>query len=508
MTDTSPAASPSAGYDSLRQRFARIGAIANGLGVLHWDQETMMPDGAAGTRADALAVLEVLRHESIVDPAVGDALDAAEGEADGLAPWDRANLREMRRQWRHATAVPADLVGAASHAVSLCQMTWREARRDDDFAALLPSLRSVLDLTRQIGETKAEHLGLEAYDALLDGFEPDMRSATVDRIFADLAAFLPDFIDDVLTRQKRSPAPQPIEGPFPVSGQRALCERLIGALGFDFARGRLDISAHPFCGGADNDVRITTRYDEQDFFKAMMATLHECGHALYEQGRPQSWLDQPVGAARSTATHESQSLLVEMQVCRSRHFLAFAAPLIAEAFGRSGAAWSTENLYRHATMVEPGFIRVDADEVTYPAHVILRYRLERDLLSGQLDLADLPDAWNSQMQSLLGLVPPDDRLGCLQDIHWPCGAWGYFPTYTLGAIAAAQLRSAAEAQDGTVMTAVERGDFSPLMTWIRANVHRRGSFPTTDQLMVEATGRPLDVEAFKAHLRHRYLDDA
>ena len=508
MSALDTAANPATSYEFLRRRFARIGAIANGVGILHWDQETMMPDGAAGTRADALAALEVLRHESMVERAVGDALDAAEGEAGALAAWDVANLREMRRQWRHATAVPADLVGAASHAVSLCQVAWRDARREDDFPALLPSLRSVLDLTRQIGEAKAEHLGLEPYDALLDDFEPDMRSATVDRLFADLAAFLPDFIDDVLSRQKRSPAPQPLTGPFPVPAQRALCERLMGVVGFDFGRGRLDISAHPFCGGADNDVRITTRYDEQDFFKAMLATLHECGHALYEQGRPQEWLDQPVGAARSTAIHESQSLLVEMQVCRSRHFLAFAAPLIAQTFGGSADAWSAENLYRHATLVEPGFIRVDADEVTYPAHVILRYRLERDLLTGQLDLTDLPDAWNDAMQSLLGLRPPDDRLGCLQDIHWPCGAFGYFPTYTLGAMAAAQLREAAEAQDGAIMPAVERGDFGPLVAWLRANVHGRGSLPTTDQLMAEATGRPLDVEAFKAHLRRRYLSDA
>jgi carboxypeptidase Taq len=235
--------------------------------------------------------------------------------------------------------------------------------------------------------------------------------------------------------------------------------------------------------------------------------LHEAGHALYEQGRPRDWLQQPVGAARGMTLHESQSLLVEMQACRSRAFLEFLGPLMCEMFGVSGPAWDPDNLYRLYTRVERGLIRVDADEVTYPAHVILRYRLERAMIAGDLELADLPGAWNEQMAALIGTVPPDDTLGCLQDIHWPGGAWGYFPTYTLGALAAAQLFEAARRADADVMPGIARGDFGPLVAWLRTNIHAKGSLDSTDALLTQATGEPLGTAAFKAHLRRRYLDD-
>jgi carboxypeptidase Taq len=278
------------------------------------------------------------------------------------------------------------------------------------------------------------------------------------------------------------------------------------SLGFDFSAGRLDVSAHPFCGGTPDDVRLTTRYDEADFAPALMGVLHETGHALYERGLPAAWRRQPVGAARGMSIHESQSLIVEMQACRSRSFLAFAAPLIREAFGGEGPAWAPDNLWRLYGAVEPGFIRVDADEVTYPAHVVLRYGLEKAMIAGDLAPADLPGAWNDGMVHLLGLVPPDDRLGCLQDIHWYDGAWGYFPTYTLGALTAAQLFAAAVVAEPGIPAALGRGDFGPLLAWLRVNVHAKGSLLSTDELIVAATGRPLDTEVFKRHLRRRYLE--
>ena len=276
-------------------------------------------------------------------------------------------------------------------------------------------------------------------------------------------------------------------------------------LGFDFHHGRLDVSLHPFCGGTPDDVRITTRYDEADFSSALMGVMHETGHALYERGLPAAWRGLPVGEPRGMMLHESQSLLIEMQVCRSRAFLDFAAPLFRREFGGDGPAWQADDLYRSYTRVEPGLIRVEADEVTYPAHVILRYNLERAMIAGDLDPADLPGAWNDGMRKLLGVTPPNDRLGCLQDIHWYDGAWGYFPTYTLGAMAAAQLFQAAVAADAAIPTGIAQGDFAPLIGWLRANVHAKGSLLTARELLSEATGRPLDPEAFKAHLRRRYL---
>ena len=294
------------------------------------------------------------------------------------------------------------------------------------------------------------------------------------------------------------------EGPFDSSKQRQLGLKLMTALGFDFNHGRLDVSLHPFCGGTPDDVRITTRFDENDFSSAIMGVLHETGHALYERGLPEQWRYQPVGEALGMATHESQSLLIEMQMSRSRPFLEFAAPLMRDAFDGSGPLWDTESLYSNLIRVEPGCIRVDADEVTYPLHVILRYRLEKQMITGDLPLADLPTAWNDAMESLLGIRPPSDREGCLQDIHWYDGAWGYFPTYTLGAMTAAQLYRAAMENEPAIASGIPKGNFAPLTKWLGKNVHSLGSSISADALVEKACGRPLDASAFIDHLKSRY----
>jgi len=377
-------------YDRLTSTFRRIGALRDAEGMLHWDLATMMPAGGSESRADQLATLKAVRHGIITAPEVEDLLDAAEG--DGLDDWHGANVREMRRAWIHAMALGEGLVEVLSRATSACETAWRRARADDDFAHALPKLEAVLHLIREAASAKAEVLGVDPYDALLDEWEPGGRAADIEPVFADLAAFLPGFLDQVLEVQARTSAPIRPDGPFPIDAQRALGVRLMEQIGFDFSHGRLDISLHPFCGGTPDDVRITTRYDEDDFTKALMGVLHETGHALYERGLPPAWRGQPVGDARGMSVHESQSLLIEMQVCRSRDFLSFAAPLMAEAFGGAGPAWQADNLYRLYSRVDRSLIRVDADEVTYPAHVILRFDLERAMVAGDLKPADLPGA--------------------------------------------------------------------------------------------------------------------
>jgi carboxypeptidase Taq len=297
----------------------------------------------------------------------------------------------------------------------------------------------------------------------------------------------------------------PLAGRFPAARQKALGEQLMATLGFDFTHGRLDESLHPFCGGVPDDVRLTARYDESDLASGLMAVLHETGHGLYNAGLPKAWRRQPVGAPRSTALHESQSLLVEMQVCRSRAFQDYLAPLLAATFEVDGAAASADGLYRQAIRVERSLIRVDADEVTYPLHIILRYRLEQALLSGDLAVADLPGAWNEGMAELLGVVPPSDREGVLQDIHWPTGAIGYFPCYTLGALMAAQLFEALAVAVPDIAEQIGRGEFGALVGWLRRHVHEQGSLPETQELLLQATGRPLMPEPFLAHLERRYL---
>ena len=504
-------------YRQLERRFKRLSALGEAEAVLQWDLAAIMPPGGAEARAEQLAELKAVRHGLLTAPETGDLLAAAElaaaedgtdgspGEPHGEDAWRRANVREMRRRWTRATALSEDLVMALSKACSASETVWRTARPDADFAAQRPYLEEVLRLVRETAQALAEKLGLSLYDALLDGYEPDGRSADIDRVFAELEDFLPDFLSDVLDAQAARPDVVMPQGPFPEDKQKALGVKFMEALGFDFDHGRLDISLHPFCGGTPDDVRITTRYDARDFTSSLMGVLHETGHALYERGLPKRWRGQPVGEAMGMSMHEGQSLLIEMQVCRSAGFLGYAAPLMGEAFGGGGPAWKPENLHRLYTRVKPDFIRVDADEVTYPAHVILRYRLEKAMIEGALEVADLPAAWNEGFEKLLGLTPPSDREGCLQDLHWYDGAWGYFPTYTLGAMTAAQLFDAAKRADPAIEPGIAKGDFKPLMGWLKTNVHAKGSLLPARELLMEATGKPLDPEVFKAHLKARYL---
>jgi len=473
--------------------------------MLHWDAAAMMPAGGAAARAEQLAALRVITHQYLTAPEIGDLLAEAESESGALDEWQRANLREMRRRRMHAAALPNTLVEAESRACSECEAVWRNARVQDDFAVVLPLLERVLRLEREIAGTKAEYLGSSPYEALLDQYEPDGSVATIDRLFDELARFLPDLLEKALTRQATLPSTPAPSGPFPVELQRRIGMQLMECIGFDFGHGRLDVSAHPFCGGTPDDVRITTRYDENDFARALMGVLHESGHALYQRGLPAKWRLQPVGRARGMAVHESQSLLLEMQVCRSRAFLTFAAPILREAFAADGPGWDADALHRRQIRVQRGLIRVDADEVTYPAHVILRYRLERAMIANDLVPADLPGAWAEGLRQLLGVAPANDREGCLQDIHWYDGVWGYFPTYTLGALIAAQLFETARNAIPGLLEAIAQGEFAPLLGWLREQVHSKGSLLPTAELVESVTGRPLGTASFERHLHDRYL---
>ena len=491
-------------YQLLQDRFKRIGALSGAQSMLYWDMATMMPPGGAEARAEQLAVLQVLQHEFLVAPEVEEQLALAEAEAE-LRPWERANLREMRRLHAEAAAVPGRLVEALAKACRRCEMQWRQARQQSDFAAVAPALAEVIALVREAAAARGEAQGLSPYDALLNQYQPGLRAARVEALFAPLRAALPELIEAALGQQAAEPTPQRPQVPFPLDRQESLARRVMQQLGFPFDQGRLDTSMHPFSGGTPDDLRITTRWDQADYSSALMGVIHETGHALYEAGLPAAWRLQPVGLARGMAVHESQSLLLEMQVCRSPAFLSFLAPLLAETFG-SDPAWDAGNLFRLATRVERGHIRVDADEVTYPAHVLLRYGLEPALLSGDLPVAELPAAWAEATRELLGVEPPDDRHGCLQDIHWYDGAFGYFPTYTLGAMAAAQLYRAALAAQPEIAEDIARGDLSRLLGWLRAEVHGQGSLLEWEALIEQASGRPLDSAIYLQHLRARYLE--
>ncbi len=506
MIDRTVDASNQTAYQRLETEFARIEDIGQALGVLGWDRAVMMPKGAAQDRGDQVATLTGIAHAMLTAHQIGDWLEAAEADAESLNLKQQANLREMRRSYRHATAVPQTLVEALSRATTKSEMVWREARAKADFAMMRPELEAVLALTIEQAKAKAEALDCDPYSALLDTYDPGMTPAVIDELFADLTDFLPGFLGEVTEHQAQQQAPDMPQGHYPVPAQRDLGLSLMKAAGFDFDRGRLDISTHPFCGGGGpSDIRITTRYDEADFTSALMGVMHETGHALYEAGLPEDWRRQPVGKARGMTMHESQSLLIEMQACRSAGFMEFLAPKLNEVFGDAAQGWNAQALHYHYTRVEPGFIRVDADEVTYPAHVILRYRLERAMIAGDLAITDLPGAWNDGLQELLGITPPDDGVGCLQDIHWPDGAFGYFPTYTLGALTAAQLFAAIREARPGIEDELAQGDFTGLLGWLRHHVHGRGSETDTMSIITDATGSPLSTSAFKQHLKTRYL---
>ena len=499
----------------LATRFARIATIHEAAGLLGWDAAAMMPPGGAASRGDQLAVLAGIAHAELVAPAVADDLAAAEaspapddpngGDPDGADAWAAANLRLMRHAHTRACAVPGALVEAQARENSACEKTWRTARAGADFALVRGQLETVVRLVREQAACLAPALGRTPYDALMDGYQRGIGAADVAPVFAEYETFLARALPQAEARQAARPAPLRPEGPFPVAAQEALCRRLAERLGLDFAHARLDRSAHPFSGGTPADVRITTRYDPADFAQSVLGVVHETGHALYERGLPAAYARQPVGEAAGMAAHESQSLIIEMQAARSDAFLAWLGPELLGAFGGDPAPYAPANLGLLWRRVERGFIRVDADELTYPAHVILRFRLEQALISGDLAVADLPGAWNDGLRALLGVAPPDDAHGCLQDIHWYDGSFGYFPSYTLGAMAAAQLMAAARRAVPALDAGLARGDLTPLVGWLRTEVHARASLLGFQDLLRAATGKPLDPGDFQAHLTARYL---
>ncbi len=489
-------------YQQAADRFAEIHKLSGIITLLSWDSKVMMPAAATPSRGEQIGALAALLHARQTDPRLAEWLEAADQEDNQLDPWQRANLGEMKRLAAHARAVDERLAVAFATAKNTASAVWREARAKDDFAMFAPHLDEVLRLQIEIGEAKAQALGTTVYDALLDEHDPGTDSAAVARLFGEIETRLPPLVERIMARQ-RPPLPLPA---VPVARQAALVRRILTRVGWP-ADGRIDHTEHPFAlSGVPGDPRITTHYDAAEPTFALLAALHECGHGLYELNLPKNeYAYQPVGRHRGASTHESQSLGVEMQACRSDEFLAWLFPILRDEFGVSGAAWSDENLSRHYRRVRPSMIRVHADEVTYPLHIILRFNLEQAIVGRALDVAEIPDAWDAEMQRLLGIRPTRPSQGCLQDIHWSMGLVGYFPTYLLGALKAAQFFAAARRDEPGLLTALGQGDFEPWTGWLRRNVHRHASLYSSDELVRRATGRGLDLQPFIAHLEARYL---
>ncbi|WP_374434869.1 carboxypeptidase M32 [Inhella sp.] len=489
-------------YADLVRRHQRMHRLGHLQSIASWDQQSFMPPKGNEARAAALAEMGGLLHELATAPELKSLLEEAEGE--GLGDFERASLREMKRSWRASNALPQALVEAMSLAASRSGHAWREQRKANDWKGHLPNLKEVVKLTREAAGHLSQATGLSKYDALLDQYEPGMRSADIDRVFGDLRQWLPGLIRDVQARQASETVIQPV-GPFDKAAQRELGLAAMKLMGFDFEAGRLDESAHPFCGGVPEDVRMTTRYKEDDALPALMGVIHETGHGRYEQNLPREWLGLPIANARSMGLHESQSLSFEMQLGSHPGFAQQLSPLLMKHLGAQ-AAWEPENLHKLLTRVKPGFIRVDADEVTYPCHVILRYEIERPLVEGEIECEDIPALWNAKMQELLGLSTEGNYTnGCMQDVHWPEGLIGYFPCYTLGAMYAAQWFATMRKEIPGLDAGIARGELQPVFSWLQTKIWSQGSRWETPELVRKASGEVLNPAHFQAHLRSRYL---
>lgn len=491
-------------YEKLQQHFTKISHYNHLSAICSWDQSAMMPSGGNAARGEAMAELAVLIHQNTTAPQLGEWINNAEQEP--LNAQQQVSLAAMKRRWQQASQVLEDLVQAQSLASSTCEHAWREQRKNNDWAGFKANLDKVVKLAREEAGVRAAGKLLTRYDALLELYEPGMTAAKIDQLFGEVKTWLPDFIARAADIQSRKSILVP-QGPFAIAQQKELGLAVMELLGFDFNHGRLDVSTHPFCGGVPSDVRITTRYDESDFMKALLGVIHETGHARYEQNLPVNWRNLPVGEARSMGVHESQSLFFEMQLARSPEFSQLIAPMAARILGRQqDPAFNQQNLYAYNTRMKRGFIRVDADELTYPAHIILRYEIERALIEGDIEVADIPDLWAEKMQASLGLSTVGNfKDGCMQDIHWPLGSFGYFPSYTLGAMYAAQLFSAAQRAIPKLSDKISSGDLAPLFVWLNEHIWSKASFMATDDLIAAATGEPLNARFFKQHLEQRYL---
>lgn len=490
-------------YQQLEQHFKKYYDFENLTAIVSWDEATMMPAGGGKARAEALATLSAVQHDWLTHKKVGDLLKQAK-DMEGLSVWQQKNLYWMEKEYLQATCIPVNLVAEFTNESLICCQAWRELRANNDWKSFKPYLEKLFKKVKTIAEIKSQLFNKSALDVLIDEYSPDLDCATITPVFNSLKHELPKLISRIMAQQKNREIKK-IFGEFPVDKQKQLGMEIMSRLGFDFHHGRLDVSHHPFCGGISSDVRITTRYKEDEFLSSIMAISHETGHALYEQGLPEKWAIQPVGHSLGMAVHESQSLFIEMQICRSLEYIQFLAPM-AQKYFENAENITQENIYYHYTKVQPGLIRVDADEVSYPLHVILRYEIEQQLFSSEITIADLPEVWNSSMQKYLGLsTQGDDKNGVMQDVHWPSGTFGYFPAYTFGALIAAQLFAAVSKSIPDIKEQLKRGDLMPLLHWLRENIHQKGKLLSYQELLRQATGETLNPNYFFAHIKERYL---
>ncbi len=468
-------------------------------GHLGWDQETIMPPKGAKARGEILAWLAAQRHSRLIDQSMGSIISELENSEHD--DYFAANLKEMRRKYDEAVKLPTEFVSEFTKARSEALIAWQKARSESDFSQFAPHLQKLIDLThKKIGYLGCEHT---PYDVLLDEYEVGMTVEDYDPLFSGLKSRLVPLLAKIMDSDVEIPR-LPDEMTFPADGQEKFCSKVSKAMGFDFEAGRMDRSTHPFCAGLwPDDTRFTTRFDEKDPFSCLYAVMHESGHGVYEQGLPRQYSFSPVGTAVSLGVHESQSRFWENQIGRTAAFWNVAMPWFKEEFPDC-PDWSSETLDLVANEVKPDFIRVEADEITYNLHIMIRYEIEKMIFNGGLKVEDIPSTWNQMMKEWFGIEVPNDSLGCLQDIHWSMGAFGYFPTYTLGNLYAAQLLQTMSKELGDIDEIIKSGEWSGMLDWLRDKIHQKGSVMTPAELIESATGSPPSPEPFLNYVEEKY----
>lgn len=489
-------------YRELRTWLVETAVLGSTSSLLGWDELTYMPPKGADGRARQMSLLSRMCHERFTQKQVGAKLDELLGQK--LDEDAAANVREWKRAYDRAVKVPASLVEEITRAGVIARQAWGEARGKSEYAIFKPHLAKTINLQRQLAACLCGHQPTtadEQYDVLLDAYEPYETSANLRLIFGQLREQLVPLIARVRDSGKLAPV-EILKRSYPVEKQRELSLEAAKRIGFDLQAGRLDTTLHPFCSGiTPGDVRITTRYDEHDFGNCFFSVIHETGHAMYEQGLPEAHWGTPLGDAASLGVHESQSRLWENLVCRSETFWRFFYPQTQAAFPQALGDVPADQFLFAVNSIRPSLIRTESDEATYNLHIILRFGLEQRLLWGELPVDGLPEAWNKGMKEMLGVEVPDDRRGCLQDVHWSQGAFGYFPTYTLGNLNAAALFAAARRDLGDLDGQIERGEFAPLLSWLRERIHRHGKRYPARELLRRAAGQELSIAPLVGHLK-------
>jgi len=489
-------------YIKLKKIFREASLSSDIAGILHWDMSTMMPPKSRNQRAEQLAYLSKLSHDKVSSNEVRDLIFEAKSEE--LNQNDLHNLREIERQHKLTSSVPSDLVQKISRTSAKCEGEWQEAKKNSNFNLIKNSLDELINLTKEEADILGKEFNLSPYEALVNKFEPGSNTKLIANVFDDLQKFLIPLIDTIIEKQK-SQKILPIQNKINEIQQKDIAEYIMNIIGFDFKRGRLDKSVHPFCGGSTNDVRITTRYNEDNPFSSLDGVMHETGHALYELNLPEKWNHQPVGKSRGMVMHESQSLMIEMQITRSLAFKKFLSKLLKDKFNITDKSLDADNLYLIGTRVEKSYIRVESDEVTYPLHIILRFNLERKIFNNEISVTDIPDAWNEEYKRLFDKKVEKDTDGSLQDVHWYAGLFGYFPTYSLGALTAAQFASQLRIDLPKLDSNIETGKFDDLIDWLKTNIHEKASFFSTNEVLEQVTNSTLNAKYFKNYINNRYL---